>query len=159
MYTNAFSARDECVYRWRWTQLKRACVTPCIWLVLYFSGVSGMVQGQRYMYMYHSFHRSTSLSSKNRLAEHRVQAFKKFLRKLKLTPSEALQEFLIHYWIAPLLSGYSPSELSNGRRFTQNWMQYAIVLSLDHIWCKVFTLDRFFWLHKMCRSVGGGSFL
>ena len=34
MYTNAFSAGDERVYRWRRTQLKRACVITCVWLVL-----------------------------------------------------------------------------------------------------------------------------
>ena len=38
MFTNTFSARVERVYRWRWTQLKRVCVIPCIWSVLYVHG-------------------------------------------------------------------------------------------------------------------------
>ena len=52
----------------------------------------------------------------NGVAERLVQTFKKSLRKSRLLPREALQEFLMQYRRTPLLSGYSPSELLNGRQ-------------------------------------------
>ena len=58
-----------------------------------------------------SYHPAT-----NAVAECLIQTFKKSLRKSKLTPREALQDFLIQYQRTPLLSGYSPSELLNGRQ-------------------------------------------
>ena len=50
------------------------------------------------------------------VAECLVQTFKKSLKKSKLPPRETLQEFLMQYRRTPLLSGYSPSELLNGRQ-------------------------------------------
>ena len=51
----------------------------------------------------------------NGIAERLVQTFKKSLRKSKLPLKEASQEFLMQYRRTPLLSGYSSSELLNGR--------------------------------------------
>ena len=50
------------------------------------------------------------------LAERLVQTFKKCLRKSEFPPREALQQFLMQYRRTPLLLGYSPSELLNGRQ-------------------------------------------
>lgn len=52
----------------------------------------------------------------NGAAERLVQTFKKSLRKSPLSPKGALQEFLMQYRRTPLDSGYSPSELLNGRQ-------------------------------------------
>ena len=52
----------------------------------------------------------------NGTAERLVQSFKQALRKSSAPPKEALQEFLIQYRRTPLSSGYSPSELLNGRQ-------------------------------------------
>ena len=52
----------------------------------------------------------------NGAAERLVQTFKKSLRKSRLPPRAALQEFLMQYRRTPLDSGYSPSELLNGRQ-------------------------------------------
>ena len=45
-----------------------------------------------------------------------VQSFKKSLKKSRLPPRRALQEFLIQYRRTPLAFGLSPSELLNGRQ-------------------------------------------
>ena len=55
-------------------------------------------------------------SSTNGVAEWLVQTFKKSLRKSKLPLKEAVQEFWLQDRRTPLLSGYSPSELLNGRQ-------------------------------------------
>ena len=74
--------------------------------------MAGMVQGQGIIHLTEApYHPST-----NGVAEHLVQTFKKSLRKLKLPPRGALQEFLMQYWRTPFLSGCSPSELLNGRQ-------------------------------------------
>ena len=52
----------------------------------------------------------------NGAAERLVQSFKQALRKSDLPPNEALQEFLMQYRRTPLSSGFSPSELLNGRQ-------------------------------------------
>ena len=52
----------------------------------------------------------------NGAAERLVQSFKQSLRKSTLSPKAALQEFLLQYRRTPLDSGYSPSELLNGRQ-------------------------------------------
>ena len=52
----------------------------------------------------------------NGAAERLVQTFKQALRKSSLPPKEALQQFLMQYRRTPLSSGYSPSELLNGRQ-------------------------------------------
>ena len=52
----------------------------------------------------------------NGAAERLVQTFKKALKKSSLPPRAALQEFLMQYRRTPLESGYSPSELLNGRK-------------------------------------------
>ena len=52
----------------------------------------------------------------NGAAERLVQTFKQSLRKSKLHPKAALQEFLMQYRRTPLDSGLSPSELLNGRQ-------------------------------------------
>ena len=52
----------------------------------------------------------------NGAAERLVQTFKQSLRKSSLPAKRALQQFLIHYQRTPLSSGYSPSELLNGRQ-------------------------------------------
>ena len=52
----------------------------------------------------------------NEVAERLLQMFKKSLRKSRLLPRESLQEFLMQYRRTPLFSGYSPSELLNGRQ-------------------------------------------
>ena len=52
----------------------------------------------------------------NSAAERLVQTFKRFLKKSKKSPKEALQEFLMQYRRSPLASGYSPSELLNNRQ-------------------------------------------
>ena len=54
---NAFSAGDEGVYRLRRTQLKRTCVIPCIWAVLYVCEGNDTSQeeageGQKGLYIY-----------------------------------------------------------------------------------------------------------
>ena len=54
----------------------------------------------------------------NGVAERLVQTFKKSLRKSKLSPREALQEFVMQYRRTPILSRYSPSE--QGGKFTQS---------------------------------------
>ena len=52
----------------------------------------------------------------NGVAERLVQSFKQSLRKSALPPKPALLEFLQLYRRTPLSTGYSPSELLNGRR-------------------------------------------
>ena len=52
----------------------------------------------------------------NGAAERLVQTFKQALRKSSLPPRQALQEFLMQYRRTQLTSGYSPSELLNGRQ-------------------------------------------
>ncbi len=52
----------------------------------------------------------------NGAAERLVQTFKQALKKSSLPPRAALQEFLMQYRRTPLASGYSPSELLNGRQ-------------------------------------------
>lgn len=52
----------------------------------------------------------------NGVAERLVQTFKHAMVMSSLTPQRALQEFLMQYRRTPLLSGYSPSELFNGRQ-------------------------------------------
>ena len=45
-----------------------------------------------------------------------VQSFKQSLKKSKLPPRPALQEFLMQYRRTPLNTGFSPSQLLNGRQ-------------------------------------------
>ena len=52
----------------------------------------------------------------NGSAERLVQTFKKALTKSSLPPKKALLEFLMQYRRTPLASGFSPSELLNGRQ-------------------------------------------
>jgi len=52
----------------------------------------------------------------NGTAERMVGTFKKSLKKSKLPPRRALQEFLMSYRRTPTSTGYSPSELLNGRQ-------------------------------------------
>ena len=52
----------------------------------------------------------------NGAAERLVQTFKQSIRKSTLPVKVALQEFLLQYRRTPLESGYSPSELLNGRQ-------------------------------------------
>ena len=52
----------------------------------------------------------------NGAAERLVQTFKQTLKKSSLSPRQSLQEFLMQYRRTPLASGYSPSELLNGRQ-------------------------------------------
>lgn len=52
----------------------------------------------------------------NGAAERLVQTFKQALKKSESSPRAALQEFLLQYRRTPLPSGYSPSELLNGRQ-------------------------------------------
>ena len=52
----------------------------------------------------------------NGSAERLVQSFKQSLKKSLLPPKEAVQEFLLQYRRTPLPTGYSPSELLNGRQ-------------------------------------------
>jgi len=52
----------------------------------------------------------------NGAAERLIQTFKQALKKSTLPPRAALQEFLMQYRRTPLASGYSPSELLNGRQ-------------------------------------------
>jgi transposase InsO family protein len=52
----------------------------------------------------------------NGAAERLVQTFKQAMRKSNLPPKKALNEFLIQYRRTPAGSGYSPSELLNGRQ-------------------------------------------
>ena len=52
----------------------------------------------------------------NGAAERMIQSFKQALRKSSLTPNAALLEFLMHYRRTPLETGYSPSQLLNGRQ-------------------------------------------
>ena len=52
----------------------------------------------------------------NGAAERMVQSFKKAMKKSSKPRKSALQEFLIQYRRTPLESGYSPSELLNGRQ-------------------------------------------
>ena len=52
----------------------------------------------------------------NGAAERLVQTFKQALRKSSLPAKTALQEFVMQYRRTPLASGYSPSELLNGRQ-------------------------------------------
>ena len=52
----------------------------------------------------------------NGAAERMVQTFKKAMRKSAESPRAALQQFLMQYRRTPLESGYSPSELLNGRQ-------------------------------------------
>ena len=52
----------------------------------------------------------------NGSAERLVQTFKQALKKSSLPPKKALTEFLMQYRRTPLASGFSPSELLNGRQ-------------------------------------------
>ena len=52
----------------------------------------------------------------NGAAERMVQSFKQSLKKSKLPPRPALQEFLMQYCRTPLNTGFSPSQLLNGRQ-------------------------------------------
>jgi hypothetical protein len=52
----------------------------------------------------------------NGAAERLVGTFKQSLRKSTLPPKKALQEFLMQYRRTPTSTGYSPSELLNGRQ-------------------------------------------
>jgi hypothetical protein len=52
----------------------------------------------------------------NGAAERLVQSFKQALKKSSQTPKAALQQFLMHYRRTPLPTGYSPSQLLNGRQ-------------------------------------------
>ena len=52
----------------------------------------------------------------NGAAERLVQTFKQSMRKSTKPPSTALQEFLMMYRRTPTMSGFSPSELLNGRK-------------------------------------------
>jgi hypothetical protein len=52
----------------------------------------------------------------NGAAERLVQTFKNAIKKSSQPPKKALLEFLIQYRRTPLPSGYSPSELLNGRQ-------------------------------------------
>ncbi|XP_045117644.1 uncharacterized protein LOC123508175 [Portunus trituberculatus] len=56
----------------------------------------------------------------NGVAERLRQSFKQSLRKSTLSPNAALQEFLLQYRRTPLDSGYSPSELLNGRQIRRD---------------------------------------
>ena len=52
----------------------------------------------------------------NGAAERMVQSFKQSMKKSKLPPRPALQEFLMQYRRTPLNTGFSPSQLLNGRQ-------------------------------------------
>lgn len=52
----------------------------------------------------------------NGAAERLVATFKQSMKKSKLPPKAALQEFLMHYRRTPLATGFSPSQLLNGRQ-------------------------------------------
>ncbi len=52
----------------------------------------------------------------NGAAERLVQSFKQALKKSDLSPKAALQQFLMQYRRTPLPTGYSPSQLLNGRQ-------------------------------------------
>ena len=52
----------------------------------------------------------------NESAERMVQSFKQSLKKSKLPPRPALQEFLMQYRRTPFNTGLSPSQLLNGRQ-------------------------------------------
>ena len=52
----------------------------------------------------------------NGAADRMVQSFKQSLKKFKLPPRPALQEFLTKYRRTPLNTGFSPSQLLNGRQ-------------------------------------------
>ena len=52
----------------------------------------------------------------NGAAERLVQTFKHALKKSDKAPKDALQDFLRNYRRTPLSTGYSPSELLNGRQ-------------------------------------------
>ncbi len=52
----------------------------------------------------------------NGAGERMVQTFKQSMKKSKLPPKAALQEFLMMYRRTPLEGGYAPSQLLNGRQ-------------------------------------------
>ena len=52
----------------------------------------------------------------NGAAERMVQSFKQSLKKSNLPPRPALQDFLMQYRRTPLNTGFSPSQLLNGRQ-------------------------------------------
>ena len=52
----------------------------------------------------------------NGAAERLIQTFKRSLTKSETLPRVSLQRFLVQYRRTPLLCGYSPSELLNGRQ-------------------------------------------
>ena len=52
----------------------------------------------------------------NGAAEKFVQTFKRAMKKSSKPPKEALEEFLLQYRGTPNASGFSPSELLNGRQ-------------------------------------------
>ncbi|XP_067933298.1 uncharacterized protein [Watersipora subatra] len=56
------------------------------------------------------------LKRTNGAAERLVQTFKQALKKSELSPKAALQQFLMQYRRIPLLTGFSPSQLLNGRQ-------------------------------------------
>ena len=55
-------------------------------------------------------------SATNGATERMVQSFKQSLKRPKLPPRPALQEFLMQYRRTPLNTGLSPSQLLNGRQ-------------------------------------------
>ena len=67
----------------------------------------------------------------NSAAERLVQSFKQSLRKSALPSKTAVQEFLLQYRRTPLESGYSPSELLNGRQIRSKLD--ALIPSPSHV--------------------------
>ena len=67
----------------------------------------------------------------NGAAERIVQSFKQSLKKSKLPPRPALQEFLMQYRRTTLNTGFSPSQLLNGRQLRTKID--ALLPSLAHI--------------------------
>ena len=56
-------------------------------------------------------------------AERLVQSFKQSMKKSKLPPRPGLHEFLMKYRHTPLNTGFSPSQLLNGRQIRLNGRQ------------------------------------
>ena len=70
----------------------------------------------------------------NGSAERLVQSFKQSLKKSFLPPKEAVQEFLLQYRRTPLPTGYSPSELLNGRQIRPSSMlSFHLQLTLSKL--------------------------
>ena len=68
----------------------------------------------------------------NGAAERLVQTFKRALKKLSSPPRQALQGFLMQYRRTPLASGYSPSELLNGRQSGRRSIHYCHLPHIPH---------------------------